>query len=102
MCCVCCVQLFATPWIVAHQAPLSMKFSRKEYWSGLPFLTPRDLPHPGIKLTSLVSRALTGRVFTTVPGENEGYHRAVNCLMSIEGVPRHPHTATLPRLILAL
>ena len=43
------VQLFATPWTVAHQAPLSMGFSRQEYWSGLPFPSPGDLPDPGIK-----------------------------------------------------
>ena len=46
------VQLFATPWTVAHQAPLSMGFPRQEYWSGLPFPSPEDLPDPGIKLTS--------------------------------------------------
>ena len=40
--------LFATPWTVAHQAPLSMEFSRQEYWSGLPFPIPRDLQDPGI------------------------------------------------------
>ena len=44
------VQLFVTPWTVAHQAPLSMGFSRQEYWSGLPFPPPGDLPHPGIEL----------------------------------------------------
>ena len=43
------VQLFATPWTVAYQAPPSMGFSRQEYWSGLPFPSPRDLPNPGIK-----------------------------------------------------
>ena len=43
------VQLFATRWTVAHQAPPSMGFSRQEYWSGLPFLSPGDLPNPGIK-----------------------------------------------------
>ena len=43
------VQLFVTPWSVAHQAPLSMGFSRQEYWSGLPFPSPGDLPHPGIE-----------------------------------------------------
>ena len=47
--CVCCVRLFATPWTVAHQAPLSMEFSRQEYWSGLPSLSPGDLPEPGIE-----------------------------------------------------
>ena len=42
----------ATPWTVAYQAPLSMGFSRQEYWSGLPFPSPVDLPDPGIKLGS--------------------------------------------------
>ena len=44
------VPLFATPWTVAHQVPLSMGFSRQEYWSGLPFPSPGDLPDPGIQL----------------------------------------------------
>ena len=44
-----CVWFFATSWTVAHQAPLSMKFSRQEYWSGLPFPSSGDLPDPGIK-----------------------------------------------------
>ena len=39
----------ASPWTVAHQVPLSMGFSRQEYWSGLPFPSPGDLPHPGIE-----------------------------------------------------
>ena len=43
------VQLFGTPWTVAYQAPQSMEFSRQEYWSGLPFPSPGDLPKPGIK-----------------------------------------------------
>ena len=43
------VQLFVTPWIAAHQAPLSMGFSMQEYWSGLPFPSPGDFPDPGIK-----------------------------------------------------
>ena len=46
---LCCVQLFATPRIVARQTPLSMEFSRQEYWSGLPFPPPGDLPDPGIE-----------------------------------------------------
>ena len=50
---------FATPWTVAHQAPLSLGFSRQEYWSGLP------CPPPGIEPVSLVSPALAGRFFTT-------------------------------------
>ena len=43
---------FATPWTVAHRAPLSMGFSSQEYWSGLPFPSPGDVPDPGIKPTS--------------------------------------------------
>ena len=54
------VQLFSTPWIVACQAPLSMGLSRQEYWSGVPFPPPGDLPDPGFK-----SPALAGRFFTT-------------------------------------
>ena len=61
------VWLFATPWAVAHQAPLSMEFSRQEYWSGLPFPTSRDLSNPGIESKSLASPALAGRFFTTEP-----------------------------------
>ena len=59
------VQIFVTLWIVAHQAPWSMEFSRQEYWSGLPCLPLGDLPNPGIKPTSLFSPALSGRFFTT-------------------------------------
>ena len=44
------VRLFVTPWTAAYQAPQSMEFSRKEYWSGLPFPSPGDLPDPGIEL----------------------------------------------------
>ena len=43
------VRLFATPWTIAYQAPPSMGFSRQEYWSGLPFPSPGDLPNPGIE-----------------------------------------------------
>ena len=61
------VQLFATPWTVACQAPLSMGFYRQEYWSGLLFPSPGDLPDPGIKPEFPVSPALAGRFFTTEP-----------------------------------
>ena len=59
------VQFFATPWTIAHQAPLSVGFSRQEYWSRLPFSPPGDLPDPGIELAALTSPALTGGFFTT-------------------------------------
>ena len=67
MCVLSHVRLFSPPWTVALQAPLSMGFSRQEYWSELPFPTPGDLPDPGNKPTSHVSPALAGRVFATVP-----------------------------------
>ena len=53
------VQLFTTPWTVAYQAPLSMEFSRQEYWSGVPLPSPGDLPDPGIKPRSLALQADT-------------------------------------------
>ena len=59
------VRLFATPWTVARQAPLSMEFSRQEYWSGLPCPSPGDHPDPEIKPMSLMSPALAGTFFTT-------------------------------------
>ena len=70
--CVCAqllsrVRLFAIPWTVASQAPLSLGFSRQEYWSGLSFPLPGDLSHPGIEPTSPVPPALGGRFFTTEP-----------------------------------
>ena len=67
--CVCvfmisCVQLFATPWTVARQAPLSVEFSRQEYWCKLPFPS-SSLPDPGIEPTSLASPAMAGGFFTS-------------------------------------
>ena len=58
------IQLFATPWIVAHQAPLSKGFPRQEYWSGLPFPSPGELLNPGVKPEP---PAVGGRSFTTEP-----------------------------------
>ena len=49
--------VFATPWIVGYQAPQSMKFSKQEYWSGLPFSSPGDLPNPRIESRSPTLRA---------------------------------------------
>ena len=67
MCTLSHVQLFVTPWTVACQVPLSMEFSSQEYWSGLSFPAPGDLPHTGIEPMSLVSPALADRFFTTEP-----------------------------------
>ena len=63
--CFSFVWLFATLWTVAHQAPLSTGFSRQEYWSGLPFPVPGDLPNPGIEPESLMSPTLTAGFLTT-------------------------------------
>ena len=69
VCMLSCIWFFATPWTVAHQTPLSMEFSRQEYWSVLPFAPPGDLPDPGIEPMTPASPALAGRVFTTAsPG----------------------------------
>ena len=58
------IQLFVTLWTVAQQGPLSMGFSRQEYWSGLPCPPPGDLPDPGIEPASLMSPGLAGGFFT--------------------------------------
>ena len=67
MCLPSGVWFFATPWTIACHALLSMEFSKQEYWSGLPFPTPGDLPDQGIEPTFFVSPALAGKFFTTVP-----------------------------------
>ena len=66
------VRLFATPWAVARQAPLSMGFSRQEHWSGVPSPPPGHLPDPGIEPASPTSPALAGRFFTTEPPGKSG------------------------------
>ena len=60
------VWLFATPWTIAHQAPPSMEFSKQEYWSGLPFPSPGDLPNPGIESRSPTLQA--DSLLTEPPG----------------------------------
>ena len=74
------VQLFLTPWTVAHQAPLSMEFSLQEYWSELPFLSRGDL-HPGNEPRSSTSQA---DVFAFEPPMDEGYMRTVTSCFSIK------------------
>ena len=60
-----------TLWTVARQAPLSMEFSRQEYWSGLTFSSPGDLPDPGTEPMSPASPALAGGFFTVEPSVNQ-------------------------------
>ena len=59
--------LFAAPWTIARQDALSMEFYRKDYWSGLPFPTPGNIPNPGVEPMSLVSPALAGEFLTPEP-----------------------------------
>ena len=59
------IRLFVTPWTVVCQAPLSLEFSRKEYWSGLPCPSPGDLPNPGKEPAFLLSLAPVGKFFTS-------------------------------------
>ena len=59
------VQLFATLWTIVLQTPLSMEFSRQEYWSGWPFPSPGNLPDPGIEPETLASPALEGGFFSS-------------------------------------
>ena len=66
------VQLFVTPWTIAHQAPLSVEFSRQDYWSGLSCPPPWDLPDPGVKLASLMSPALAGSSLPLVSPRKPG------------------------------
>ena len=72
------VRLFVTPWTVAYQAPPSMGFSRQEYWRGLPFPSPEDLPDPGIKPRSPALQA------DTLPSELKGLE-AVQMHMTYKG-----------------
>ena len=97
--CVCvvtlsCVQLFATPWTVAHQAPLSIEFFRQEYWSGFLFTTSGDLSDPRIKPTSLVSSALTGGLFTVLPGKPSNRLNT-----DLEGSYTHHYTTNAERCL---
>ena len=72
MCVLSHIQLFERPWTIAHQAPLSMEFYRQEYWSGLPFPSPRDLPDLGIKLLSAASLSLLHWKADSLPLSNLG------------------------------
>ena len=80
------VQLFATPWRVALQAPLSMEFSRQEYWSGLPRPPSGDLPNPGIKPRSLISPTLAGGLFTTSATWGACFKRRNEETSTVQGV----------------
>ena len=81
-----CVQLFVTPWTVAHQVPLSIEFSRPEYWSGQPFPSPGDLSNPGIEpmssalqVDSLLSQP-PGKPFQKQITNPSGISNIISCL----------------------
>ena len=86
VCMLSCVQLFTTPWTVAHQAHLSIGFSRQEYWSGLPFPTWGDLPNPGIEPMTLALQV------DSLPSEPKGklheYVHHVSCPVLTESQTR--------------
>ena len=88
------VPLFATPWTVACQAPLSMGFSRQEHWNGLPFPFPGDLPNPRIEPKSPVAPELTGRFLTTEPlrkPKDDGKFLAWSSLFIFKPTNSEPH-----------
>ena len=93
--CVCalsCVQLFAAPWIVACQAPLSTGFSRQEYWSRVPFPSPRNLSNPGIKPGSPALQA------DSLPAEPPG--KLKQCIRVL--ISPYPHQHFFPVFIILI
>ena len=76
------VRLFAIPWTIAYQAPPSMGFSRQEYWSGLPFPSPGDLPDPGIEPWS---RTLEADALTSEPPV-EYKNTEMDCYFLLQGI----------------
>ena len=99
--CFSCVLLFATLLTVTHQAPLSMGFSRQEYWSGLTCPPPGDLPSLGIESTSLMSPALSGRFFTTPATWEAQVLVAQSCLILCNPMNCSPPGSSVPGIIQA-
>ena len=98
------VWLFVTPWTVVCQAPLSMGFSRQEYWSGLPHPPPEDLRDAGMKSTSLLSLifpTLTGRFFTTsatIKKKKKKTHHKLWAILELEFKKCEAKTAALNKM----
>ena len=93
------IQFCATLWTVACQAPLSVGFSRQEYWSGLPCPPPpADIPDPGIKPTSLMSPELAGRFFTTAATAAKSLQ---SCLTLCDPIDGSPPGSTVPGILQA-
>ena len=87
-----CVQLFATPWTIAHQAPLSLRFPRQKYWSRLPFPSPGDLLDWGIKPVSPVAPALQAETHGRHPlmWNNTCWKSCMLCCFSVCVSPINP------------
>ena len=85
----------ATPWTVACQAPLSVGFPRQEYWSGLLFPSPGDLPNPGIELAC---PALAGRFFTTEPPGKSHFYDTVDSISFLHDFFYYPQFLLIPWL----
>ena len=101
--CVCVlsrVPLFATPWTIVHQVPLSMEFSRQEYWSRLPF--PGDLSDPMIEPASLMPHELAREFFTTVsPAAAAAAKLLQSCLTLCDLIDCSPPGSTVPGILQA-
>ena len=89
------VRLFATHWTVTYRAPLPIGFSRQEYWSGLPFPSPGDLPNPGIKPVSPMLRA--DALLSEPPG-NRCSNRRLSAHTLFNGLIQLPHSSRFPGL----
>ena len=74
------VRLFATPWTVDYQASLSMEFSRQEYWNGLPFPSPGDLPNTGIEPGSPALYSTRNHIQSTVINHNRKEYEVCVCV----------------------
>ena len=83
-----------TPWTAAHQVPLSMEFSRQEYWSGLPFPSPEDLPNPGIEPRS--PALLADSLLSEPPGKLRGYFKKQNSCFCRRNIILTPQNTTAP------
>ena len=81
------VQFCATQWTVTLQAPLNMEFSRQEFWSGLPFPSPGDLPDPGAEPASLESHALAGELFISAAAAAASLQSCLMLCDPIDGSP---------------
>ena len=89
------VRLFVTPWTVAYQAPLSMGFSRQQYWSGLPFPSPGDLPNPGIE------PCLSHWIIVCAPPDMLGFREGWEQTRSFVHSAPPAHSAIVPNHIIS-